>query len=93
MLARTWSNWNSHMLLVEVQSGPITLGKDPWLFFFNISEHNSRPMAQYYHPRYLPKRNTSRWPPKELCKNVHSSLILNSQKSGNSPDFHKEENG
>lgn len=28
MLARTWSNWNSHALLMEMQSGTATLEND-----------------------------------------------------------------
>ena len=40
-------------------------------------------------PRYMSKRIENICPPKSLYKNVHSSIIHDSQKSGNNPHVHQ----
>lgn len=55
MLARTWSNWNSHALLMEMQSGTATLENDGAVSYkvkYILTISPSNPITSY-----LPKRN------------------------------------
>lgn len=80
MLVRKWNKWNSHSLLVRVQSGTTILKNS--LSVSLKSECVAAIWFSPYIPRYLPKRSESMYPYKCLYKSsshfgsVDSALAL-----------------
>ena len=79
-----WRNWNSHTLLKEIGNGTVPL-ENTWA----VSDKVKHTFTMT--PRSLTpgiklvsfKRNKNTHPQKDLCANVYSGYIHNSQETGN----------
>lgn len=75
---KMWSNWNSHIWMMEIQNCAAILEKSMAGAYsvhhpLNLQRRNSI-------PRYLSKRNESKYPHKDFYSSVHSSFVYNRPK-------------
>lgn len=75
MWVRMWRNWNSHTLLVENKNSAAPLESN-LLSKFLRKLNTELPQNPPFHSfRYISKKNENICPPKNMHKNIHSSII------------------
>lgn len=73
---KMYSNWNAHILLMEMKNGAATLENSFAVYLKD--KHKLTVQSNKSTPKNLPKRIKDMCPYKSLCMDVHSSVIHNS---------------